>query len=333
MVDYYKDTGSTGQMRIRDTGTFVEFWITAGNSTTFNHEMPWGYTINGVTNNSKEFDYKANSGWEYLGGWDVNTSQTVTFRLRDTGTSGLGGPTSFSVAIDRVVPPGVPSKPVISSITGNSMRVVWQSGTYGGEPPNLRQLARNTTNTTTGAVLTSVDGDTTVTGLAVNTTYYFWGRTRNSAGYSPWSPVSSAKTLAVPGAPSFPLISDIGQNSFWVSFNPPASTGGSPILEYRVYYNTSPVDAGAQFMVYTMGTPLFVNVGLEPATTYHVWTRARSAIGWSPYSEIRTIRTVAGAWITVGAVTKEAIPYVKDNGVWKLARPWARYAGVWKETT
>lgn len=333
MVDYLKNTGSSGQMRIRDTGTTVEFWITAGNSSTFNHDMSWGYTVNGTTNNSKSFDYKAGSGWEYLGGWNVSTSQTVTFRLYDTGTSGLGGPTTFSVAIDRVEKPGVPSKPVISAITGTSMRVVWQSGEYNGEPPDLRQLARNTTNTTTGAVLWSVDGDTSVTGLTPNTTYYFWGRTHNSAGYSPWSPVASAKTLAVPGAPGYPVISDIKQNSFYVSFTPPASNGGSAILEYRLYYNTVPNDTGVQSLPYTMGTPLLVNVGLQPATTYYVWARARSAVGWGPYSEIITIRTVAGAWITVGSLTKEAVPYVNVGGVWKLAQPWSRAAGVWKETT
>lgn len=331
MVDYTKSTGSSGTMRIRDTGTIVEYWINAGNSSTFNHDMSWGFTINGVTNNSKKFDYKAGSGWEYLGGWDVNTSQTVTFRLYDTGTSGLGGPTTFSVAIDRVEPPGVPSKPVISAITGNSMRVQWQSGTYGGEPPNLRQLARNTVNSI-GGVYTSVDGDTVVTGLSPNTTYYFWGRTRNSAGYSPWSPMSSAKTLSVPGATSPPIISDIKQNSFWISFLPPDSTGGSAILEYRVYYNTTPNDADVMFMTYSMGTPLQVNVGLQPATTYYVWARARSAVGWGPYSEIKTIRTVGGAWVTVGSTVKEAVPYVKEAGVWKLAQPWVRSAGVWTET-
>ncbi len=105
MVDYNKSTGSSGTMRIRDTGTTVEFWLNAGNSTTFNHDLPWGYTINGVTSNNRTFDYSAGDGWQRLGAWGVTTSQTVTFRLGDTGTSGFGGPTTHSVTINRAKVP------------------------------------------------------------------------------------------------------------------------------------------------------------------------------------------------------------------------------------
>lgn len=328
MVDYKKDTGSTGEMIIRDNGTTVSFLINSHNSTTFNHDLPWGYTVNGVTNNSRQSDYSAGSGWKTLGSWTVTSSQTVTFRLFDTGTSGLGGPTTLSASIDRVVPPGQPEKPTISSITATSMRVVWHSGTYGGEPPNLRQLARNTSNTTVGAVLTSVDGDTTVTGLNPGTTYYFWGRTRNSAGYSPWSPVAYAKTLQVAAAPDQVITSSPTQTSFVASYTD-NSNNGSAVVERQLAYNTANTLTGAITVPYS---GVMTISGLQPATTYYVWGRVRNSAGWSAYSPVATIRTIAGAWINVNNVWKEAIPYVKDGGVWKLARPWVRDVGTWRET-
>jgi hypothetical protein len=330
MVDYHKDTGSTGTMRIRDTGTFVEYWINSGNSTTFANQMPWGYTINGVTNNNKEFRYNAGSGWEYLGGWDVNTSQTVTFRLFSTGTSGLGGPTTFSVAIKRAKAPNPPSIPVISNITHNSMTVSFTDGSNNGAGIDVRAIARNTSNTLTGAINASSDGSTTYTGLISGQTYYFWARTHNSEGWSSWSGPKSATTFNVPPAPDPAIISDITQTSFWVSFTGNGG-GGLTVLEYAVYYNTVPNETGIQSVTYVGGTPRIVE-GLEPATTYYVWARARTSAGWGPYSEMRSMRTVGGAWVTVGPVIKEAIPYVNVGGVWTLARPWVRAAGVWKET-
>ena len=317
-------------MRIRDTGTIVEYWINSGNSSTFANQMPWGYTINGVTNNNREFRYNAGSGWEYLGGWDVNTSQTVTFRLFATDTSGLGGPTTFSVAINRAKPPSPPSVPVISNITHNSMTVSFTNGASNGATIDLKAIARNTANTLTGAINASSDGSTTYTGLLSGTTYYFWARTHNSEGWSAWAGPKSAKTLSPPPAPNPAIISDITQTSFWVSFTGNGG-GGLTVLEYRVYYNTVPSDADVQYVVYVGGTPMQVT-GLQPATTYYVWTRARTSAGWSAYSEMRTMRTVGGAWVTDGSVAKEAIPYVKVDGVWTLARPWVRSAGVWKET-
>lgn len=327
MVDYKKSTGSTGTMMIRDNGSSVSFMINAGNPYTFIYEMPWGYTVNGTTNNSRQSRYEAGAGWVTLGTWTVNSSQTVTFRLFSTGTN-LGGPTTFSVDIDRVSAPGKPSKPTISSITGTSMRVKWLSGEYNGEPPDLRQLVRNTSNTRSGGTYYTVDGDTTFTGLAPGTGYYYWARTHNSKGYSPWSDVAYAKTLKAGDAPDQVVTSDPTQTSFTASFTDNGN-GGLPIIERQLVYNTSNTIVGGTTLNYT---GVRVITGLQPAKTYYVWGRVRNSAGWSPYSPVATERTIAGAWIKVGDDWAEAIPYVKSAGVWKLARPWVRDAGVWKET-
>lgn len=335
MTDYKKDTGSSGTMMIRDNGTTVSFMLNSNNSSTFAHQLPWGYTVNGNTNNDREYDYGAGDGWETLGSWTVTSDQTVTFRIFDTGTSGFGGPTTLSVSIDRS---NAPNPPAISSLTPGSTSVLVKTtdGNNNGASINSRQIAHNTSNTTSGATITSASTSTTITGLTTGRLYYFWARTHNAKGYSGWSPVKSTTTLRVPDRPDQPIISDISQNSFVVSFADGASNGGSGIVERQITYNT--VDSA-----YTGGSPVSVTYtgvmtvsGLQPGTTYYVWARVRNSVGWSPYTLPApgyTFKTVAGARINDNGVYKDAVPYVNVGGTWKLARPWGRVAGVWKEST
>lgn len=330
MVDYTKDTGSSGSMMIRDTGTVVEFWVTSGNSSTFNYSLPWGYTINGSTNNSRTYRYEAGVGWEKLGGWTVSASQTVTFRLGDTGTSGFGGPTTFSVAIKRATVPAAPSTPTASGLTHNSVTISFTDGANNGAAITARQIARNTSNTVTGASIFSSDGSTLFSSLAQGTTYYFWARTFNAEGWGPWSGVRSVTTYRVPDIPSPVIVSDVTQTSVWASFTD-GGNGGSAILERRVYWNTQDGEVGIQSMDYP-GSPVQIT-GLLPATEYHFWGRVRNSAGWSGYSYFVLATTVAGAYVLVGTTWRRAVPYVREDGVWKLVRPWSRVAGVWKETT
>jgi fibronectin type III domain protein len=329
VTDYKKNTGNTATMMIRDNNPTVEFWINANSGSTFNHELPWGYTVNGVTNNDRQTDYSAGDNWKKLGSWNVTSDQTVVFRLFDTNTSGFGGPTTLSVSVDRASAPSKPSKPTISEITSTGMRVRWTAGASNGDAIDTKQLARNTTNTTSGANISSSDGDTNVTGLTAGVTYYFWARTHNSKGYSPWSEVASARTLSVGSAPDQVITSDPTQTGFTLSFTD-NNNGGSPILERQIAYNTTNTTTGATAVSYSGVMTL---TGLEPATTYYVWARVRNSVGWSPYSPVAIRRTIAGTWFNVGNEWKEAVPYVRDGGVWKIARPWSRDAGVWKETT
>lgn len=331
MTDYTKDTGSSGEMMIRDTGTVIEFWLNSHNSSTFNNQLPWGYTVNGVTDNSNEKKYSAGAGWVKFGAWTVSTSQTVTFRIFDTGTSGFGGPTSFSQAISRAKVPNAPSTPTVTGYGSTYVNLSWTDGASNGAPITARQVAYNTVNTTSSA--SSIRSDThtyaTVGGLTPGRTYYFWVRTFNSVGWGPWSPVRSATTLQVPSPPNQPVLSNATQTTFVISFtdNDP---GGSPITARQ--YGISLINDGN-----TATWNYYGGVGevgsLSPASTYYVWARVGNAVGWSGLSPVASIRTIAGARVKVGDVWKEAVPYVKDGGVWKLARPWGRNAGTWNETT
>jgi len=332
MVDYQMNTGTTGRMMIRDTGSLVQFWINSFNSTTFHHALPWGYTVGGVTNNSRTYNYIANSGWQKLIEFTLTVDQNVTFRLFDTGTAGFGGPTTFTHAIERSSAPSAPPAPALSNITTTSFFATVTDGANGGDPIDFRQIGRNTVNNNaSGVTTTNINSGSSITvgALTPGTLYYVWARTHNSKGYSPWSALKTVTTLTMPGAPDPVIVSDVTQTSAVASFTD-GSTGGSPILERQLVLNTVNNTTGAFTFTYTGVTTI---INMQPATDYYWWGRVRTAAGWSPYSPVTLQRTIAGAWVNVGGIWKEAVPYVRDGGVWKLARPWSRAAGIWKETT
>ena len=320
-------------MLIRDTGTDVEFWFRAGYSSDWWNGMPFNWTANGTTT-SKTINYPTGRPWYKVGEVRVTKSQTVTFRLTDgSSASGIGGPTSFPHAIARDTIPAKPTTPVISNIGSNSVHVTFTDGSNGGDAIDARRIAYSTNSSapaypTTGYATVSSDRSTTITGLTPEKTYYFWAATHNSVGWSTWSGRASATTLNTPDAPAAPLLSSVRMQSVDVAFSAPANNGSS-ISAYQIGYGisaTSPTTTVA-------ATSPQVVTGLTPGTTYYFFVRARNAVGWGAWSAPRSIRTIAGAYVKVGAVTKLAIPYVKSGGVWKIAEPWVRNAGVWKRTT
>lgn len=324
MTDYTKSTGSSGTMMIRDTGTYVEFWLKAG-SATYNYELPWSYVVNGVTSSTREFRFEKGGSYQKLGSWNVSTSQTVTFKIGDSGTSGLGGPTTFSQAITRAKIPNPPSAVSLSSLTSTSVVGSFSDGANNGDAIDDRQIGYGTSSVSTTSIVHS-DRSTTITGLIPGTTYYFWARTHNSMGWGAWGPRSQITTLRTPFAPSAPSLSGVTPTSAIVSWTPP-NNGGTGITGYQVGYGKS--STGPTTTVDAI-SPKTIS-GLIPGTKYYFWVRAKNSIGWGPWSNSSTNTTIAGARIKVGAVWAVAVPYVKVNGVWKVARPWVRVAGVWKE--
>src|SRR5690606_14275911 len=64
------------------------------------------------------------------GPYTVSSTQDVTFAIGDTGTAGLGGPTSFTVRISREKP-AAPGTPVITRVSDSQQTLQWsRNATY-----------------------------------------------------------------------------------------------------------------------------------------------------------------------------------------------------------
>lgn len=334
MVDYTKSTGSSGTMMIRDSGGKVSFWLRAGSST-FNHNLLWGFTVNGVTDNDNRFDFNSGGSWQMVKQWTVTTSQNVVFRIGDSGTGGLGGPTNFTQAINRDTVPDPPSIPRASLITATSVVISFDDpADNGGDAIDLREIVyRKTTDASDDLThISSWDRNSTFTGLTPGASYYFWARVHNSVGYSNYGPRLTVKMLDEPGRPGIVSFSEITQVSVKAAFVDGPSNGTAIIGRQIGYFSGFTTGVIAPTTILTYNGPTVVT-GLLPATSYLFFSRTRNSVGWSDWSPGSSVRTLSGVRVNVGGVWKNAVPYVNVGGVWKIARPWGRQFGYWEETT
>lgn len=328
MTDWDKDTGAGGTMRIRDLGSAVEFWFKAGYSSDWYNGLDFSYTVDGDTTR-KSINYPTGADWYKVGSDTATYNQTVTFKLlTDTNISGIGGPATFTHTVTRDSAPSAPSTPTISGVKATSVVVTFKDSSNGGDAIDARQIRYDNNSDASSSTTVSSDGSTTISGLSSGTTYYFWARTHNSVGWSPWSGRASAKTQSVPTAPQAPLLSSITATTVDVSFYP-NSDGGSAITAWQIGWGTS---SAAPTSTVSASSPQILT-GLTPGTTYYIFVRAQNSVGWSAWSKPTTMKTVAGAYIMVGSIWKLAIPYVNVGGTWKAAEAWSRSAGAWSRTT
>ena len=332
-TDYTKGTGNGGLMLIRDTGWSIEMQIKAGSTSTWKNDIPFQVYINGVYHNGT-FNYPTGAAWVTVYAENVSTTQSVEFYIGATGTSGLGGPTDFWQQINRAPaggPPTIDSTYYADSITSSSFWAVNLIVNPNGGTLIDTQMQVNTAPTEAGSTLAQLGsfGNMWMGGLYRATVYYFRVRVANNTyGWGAWGEWRSFTTLAlIPDAPNPVTLSANKQTSIYGVFAGGASDGGAGVDIWQISYGLDPVTPTNTFDSYVGTlTPLL------PGRTYYFWARGHNRIGWSPYSERTSSRTIAGARVNVAGVWKEAIPYVRDGGVWKLAEGWAKIAGLWKGT-
>jgi hypothetical protein len=202
MVDYDRPTGTAGTLRIRDTGTAVEFWILCADGATNTGSLAWAVSLPSVGHqHSGNVSLAAGFGSRMLYSYPLAASGTVYFSIGASGTSGLGGPTDHSAYISRVPVGGVPPAPAMlpgtpDQITATSMRVQFSSSGDGGSPVTGWDLQRAEDAAFTVGVYWQLSSGTTVdTGLRPGTTYHYRARGVNAYGPGGWSAAVSGRTL------------------------------------------------------------------------------------------------------------------------------------------
>ncbi|KJL39902.1 hypothetical protein [Microbacterium trichothecenolyticum] len=114
MVYSDRATGAAGQMRIDFDGTTVRFYVYGGYSTTNSGGLGWSGVVNGVGVGGSTAWPTGSKGAPGIlfGAWTANYgTQTVSFTLNYTGTSGLGGPTTHTMTFTRENPTPPASPP------------------------------------------------------------------------------------------------------------------------------------------------------------------------------------------------------------------------------
>lgn len=134
----------------------------------------------------------------------------------------------------------------------------------------------------------------------------------------------------VPGKPSGFIVSSIGQTSVVLAWTRPPNNGAE-LKDYQIAHGRDP---NVEEVTLNFLDPLSSKTvpDLYPGTTQYFWIRYRNDVGWGPWSDRVSAKTLGGAFVRIDGVWKTAVPLVKDAGVWKPALPYIKVSGVWRES-
>ena len=97
----------------------------------------------------------------------------------------------------------------------------------------------------------------------------------------------------VPGTPAKPVLVANGSTSVTIKFADNADNGGIAVSARRIYYNTVNSTTGALYVTTSGNNANTVISGLDPKQQYYFWDRTMNTVGWSAYSTVLGVKTLA----------------------------------------
>ena len=244
----------------------------------------------------------------YLTVTGLDTATTYDFKVAAVNSVGQGPYSATEPGSTYALPDAPTGLTAQSGATSVSLTWNAPSSVVGAAPITSYTVQYRPSGTPTSPWLTppiSIPGTTPyciVTGLAVSTTYDFHVAAVNVVGTGPYSAIATASTYAVPDAPTG-LTAQSGVRSVTLTWNPPASDSGSPIISYTVQYrvsgtipwttitNVNPIVVIPPLNYNDPVTLQYTVLGLLDATTYDFEVAAVNASGTGQYSAIVTAST------------------------------------------
>src|SRR5436190_1932533 len=223
---------------------------------------------------------------------DGGLTNGVTYYYKVSAVNNVGeGPPSNEASATPTAPATPPGAPqgLVATAGDATVTLTWSAPSSNGGSPitnyrNYRDTASGggTLKPTIGNVLMYTD--TTVTN---GVTYYYQVSAMNGAGEGPRSNEASA-TPSAPPPPSTPpsaptnLVATVGNAQVGLTWQAPASNGGSPITNYKIYRGTT---SGGETLVATIGNQLsYSDGGLTNGVTYYYQVSAVNGAGEGPRS-------------------------------------------------
>src|SRR5436309_1925064 len=223
----------------------------------------------------------------------VTNGVTYYYQVSAVNSPGEGAKSNEASATPNTPPPPPtpPSAPTNLVATGGNAQVglTWQAhGSNGGSTITNYKIYRGGAPSTE-TLLTTVGAVTSYTDTAVTNgvTYYYQVSAVNNVGEGPRSNEASATPSAAPPPPSPPsapqnLAATGGNAQVTLTWQAPASNGGSPITNYKIYRGTT---SGGETLVATIGNQLsYSDGGLTNGVTYYYQVSAVNNVGEGPRS-------------------------------------------------
>ncbi|MBX3103128.1 MAG: fibronectin type III domain-containing protein, partial [Bacteroidetes bacterium] len=281
---------------------FVANWRTVPNATSYEIQVSRniGFNANMVVGTTTTPVNVGNVTSYTVPGLTASTTYYYRVRARIGNCTPSGYSNVITVVTDIMQP--APTATAADPVNCHDFTATWTAAT--NATGYELQVSTNNTFTVAG-ILPGYDWidvgnnlNALVSGLNINTLYYYRVRAYNPTCVSAPSNVITVRTLNVPNTPTFTSITNLQCDAMTINFT--AAAAGTPATSFAIDVSTNSgfnpplvydnVNIGA--------TSPYVVTGLNASTTYWIRIRAVNACGQSGNSAVRNATTITGTLAT-----------------------------------